>query len=268
MKFQIDHDFHIHSKLSLCSGDAEQTPARILEYARASNLKSICLTDHYWDENVSGVSDWYKIQDFAHISQALPLPQSEDIHFFFGCETDMDKHMNIGISDKMLDTFDFIIIPTTHLHMTGFTVEEWQTSVKERADLYVKRLDKLLDMDLPFHKIGVAHLTCQLIAYNFGKDRDEHLKILDCIEDSTYRELFSKFAKCGAGLELNLSAIGYSTSEWERVLRPYKIAKEQGCKFYLGSDAHHPSELDGAMARFTEIVDLLELDEKDKFTFR
>ena len=33
MKFQIDHDLHIHSRLSRCSRDREQTPARILRYA-------------------------------------------------------------------------------------------------------------------------------------------------------------------------------------------------------------------------------------------
>lgn len=88
MKYIIDNDLHIHSKLSLCSGDPEQTTENILKYAEENGLKKICLTDHFWDENVPGASDWYKKQDFKHITEALPLPESESVEFLFGCETE------------------------------------------------------------------------------------------------------------------------------------------------------------------------------------
>jgi len=70
----------------------------------------------------------------------------------------------------------------------------------------------------------------------------------------------------GLGIELNMGH-GELTdpAKRETVLRPYFIAKEQGCRFYLGSDAHHPSDLDGAMTRFSLMVDALDLTENDKF---
>jgi histidinol phosphatase-like PHP family hydrolase len=49
----------------------------------------------------------------------------------------------------------------------------------------------------------------------------------------------------------------------ELILR--RIAKKKGCKFYLGSDAHHPAPLDAARERFEAIVDALDLTEEDKF---
>ena len=49
------------------------------------------------------------------------------------------------------------------------------------------------------------------------------------------------------------------------VLSPYKIAKQCGCKFYCGSDAHHPDSLDRAKAIFESATDLLELTEEDIF---
>ena len=52
MRYKIDHDYHIHTRLSLCSEDDGQTPAAILELAKRRNLKKICLTDHFWDETV------------------------------------------------------------------------------------------------------------------------------------------------------------------------------------------------------------------------
>ncbi|MBO5369087.1 MAG: PHP domain-containing protein, partial [Clostridia bacterium] len=73
MKCIYDNDLHIHSKLSSCSNDEDQTTERILLYAKENNLKTICITDHFWDENVTGASDWYKPQNLAHISASLPL---------------------------------------------------------------------------------------------------------------------------------------------------------------------------------------------------
>ena len=103
MKFVIDHDYHIHSRQSLCSGIPEQTPERILRYAQENGIRQLCLTDHFWDETVPGASNWYKIQNYEHISCWLPLPQAEGISFKFGCETDMDKFFTIGVSKENLN---------------------------------------------------------------------------------------------------------------------------------------------------------------------
>ena len=46
MRYVFDHDFHIHSYLSTCSNDKEQSAERILKYALDNNLKQICITDH------------------------------------------------------------------------------------------------------------------------------------------------------------------------------------------------------------------------------
>ena len=51
------------------------------------------------------------------------------------------------------------------------------------------------------------------------------------------------------------------------MLRPYHIAKDCGCKFYLGSDAHKPAEISRAMTNFKAIVDALDLTEDDKHPF-
>ena len=53
MRFKFDSDLHIHSKISLCSGDERQTGERILQYAKDNGLKTVCITDHFWDENVA-----------------------------------------------------------------------------------------------------------------------------------------------------------------------------------------------------------------------
>ncbi len=258
-RFIIDHDLHLHSQLSLCSNDPKQTADALLAYGEREGLSHICVTDHYWDENVPGASGWYAAQNFAHVSQILPLPRSDACSFHFGCEIDMDRLLTLGISDKTIDAFEFIIVPTSHLHMSGFTIPPEDTSVARRAVLYMQRNHALLDMDLPFEKMGLAHFTCSLMAKNCEGSRDD---ILNAITDAEYAELFARVARSGMGVELNMPLTDPQSAD---TMRPYRIAKEQGCKFYLGSDAHHPKALDAARARLEAVIDALDLREEHKF---
>ena len=262
MRYIIDHDMHMHSQLSECSSDPLQTTEALLKHAKENNLTTICVADHYWDTQVPGVSPWYAPQNYDHISQALPLPQDEKVRFLFGCETDMDKHGVIGIPPSRFDDFDFIIVPLNHLHMFTFTHDLPVDDVPGRAQHLIKRLDQFLAADLPFHKVGVAHFTCLTILL----ENNRYLQVLDMIPDEVFARFFRGCAEKGCGIELNIK-LSEMTDEHVRptILRPYKIAKAQGCKFYLGSDTHHPADTAKAMERFNMIVDLLELTEDDKF---
>lgn len=261
MRYVYDNDLHIHSHISLCSGDLEQNNERILEYAKENNLNTICLANHFWDSDVLTDSDWYKKQNFDHINRANPLPQADGIRFLFGCETELDKHMTLGLAPDNYDKFDFIVIPTTHFHMEGFAIPEDCVSVSDKVELWFRRFNAVLDMDLPFYKVGMAHLTCGLIDGN----RDKYLKIISELPENELYAILKKAAERGVGIELNSDDMSFSDSEQAVVLRPYLIAKDCGCKFYMGSDAHHPKTLDGAKKIFERTIDLLELTEADKF---
>lgn len=270
MKYIVDNDLHIHSKQSLCGRDPEQIPERILQYAKDNGFNTVCLTDHFWDEKVkiNGTGHekdgFYALQDFKHISEMKPLPQAEGIRFLFGCETELDFLMTLGVSKERMDEFDFIVIPTTHFHMLGYTLtaKQWETA-QGRAKAWVDRFEAVLNMDLPFEKIGFAHLTCGLIARN----KEEFFEVLGNIPESEMKRLFTLAASKGAGIELNAGCLYYCENDEDIsiALKPYKIAKKCGCKFYCASDAHHPNELDSAKPIFEKIVGLLELNEEDKF---
>ena len=263
MKFSFDHDYHIHSKISSCSRDPEQTAERILRYAKKNSLKQICVTDHYWDSAVEGASGWYKPQNFEHISKIKPLPEDDEVEFLFGCETELDKFLTLGISKERYDDFDIIIIPTTHMHMTGFTIsDEDAKSNKRRAELWVERLMAILCMDLPFYKVGIAHPVCSLMSH---KSREDYIETLNMISDDDLCRVFKKAAEVGCGIEINQYDMRFSDEEAEAVLRPYRVAKECGCKFYLGSDAHHPDTFDVCQEAFERAIKLLGLTEDDRF---
>ena len=64
----------------------------------------------------------------------------------------------------------------------------------------MERNHALLDMKLPFEKMGLAHFTCSLMARNC---EGSHVDILNEISDSSYAEFFERVAKSGMGVELN-----------------------------------------------------------------
>jgi len=263
MRYVIDHDYHIHSYLSSCSKDPDQSADRLLAYAKDLGLKRICVTDHYWDSLVPGASGWYSPQNFDHIKKMRPLPKANGIDFLFGCETDMDRYRTIGIPEIRFSDFDFIIVPTTHLHMTEFTIDpEKKGSHEYLADAWVKRFEALLDSPLPFGKIGLAHPACKLIYRNSIAD---YLKTLDLISSDDMERLFAMASEAGLGIELNKSDMKFEPSYEDKVLRMFKIAKNQGCKFYLGSDAHHPKDFTDAKEIFERAIKKLGLTEADKF---
>ncbi|MBO5411809.1 MAG: hypothetical protein J6A38_01835 [Clostridia bacterium] len=262
MRYRIDHDYHIHSLLSTCSNDPLQTKERILRYAEEYGLHTVCLTNHYWDSEVDGCSEWYFNQNFEHVSKALPLPQSEKVKFLFGCETEMDKFMRLGMPLKRFDDFEFVILPTTHMHIQLVVSEQDAQSLDRRAELWVERLQSVLNMPLPFHKIGIAHLACRLIEKT---SREKYLSVLERIPTEAMECLFQQASQKGVGIELNRGDMSFSDEEAEIVLRPFRIAKAQGCKFYCGSDAHHPDALEDFKEILERAVDRLGLTEQDKF---
>ncbi len=261
MRFKADHDFHIHSTISPCCHDPEQTPEAILKYAEKNNFRKICLTNHLWDESVKSVADWHDKQTFRSVTSVLPLPQSDKAKFCFGAETDMDYKFNLGISKDRFESFDFVAIPTTHLHLAGYTVQEKLRTPQEAAEIWKTRLVELLKKDIPWHKTGIAHLTCGHIF------RDRTPEVIKLIDDDDLYSVFSDCANKGVGIELNMKTLAMSEEEKDILLRPYFIAKDCGCKFYLGSDAHKVSALESAKDNFENIITLLDLSESDKFDF-
>jgi histidinol phosphatase-like PHP family hydrolase len=260
MRYVLDHDLHIHSGLSTCSNDPLMNGETILAEAKKYNLKQICLTDHFWDETVEGASKWYASQNYEHICMAKPLPQDENIEFLFGCETEMDSDFRVALAPEHYDRFDFVIIPTTHMHMKCCVKPEDFDSIERRTQRWIDRFEALLNMDLPFYKIGVAHLACEYMGF---PSRANFLKGFASIPDEEFERLFKKAAEVGIGIELNFAE--EDLADAEIIFRPFKIAKKCGCKFYFGSDAHHPESLAKAYERNEKIIDILGLEESDKF---
>lgn len=269
MRYQVDHDLHIHSYISPCLGhDVRQTPEAILSYGLSSDFRLVCVTDHIADRKVE-TPCWNWAQDSLDLERGrklLPLPQSDYCRFLLGMEVDMDYMGNFCVSKEEMESFDFLILAPSHLHMGGFTIDKKvvDDSAEAHKKYYLERMDQILKADLPFEKCGLAHFTTCLVCPK------EPIRVFELFSDGEYEEMFGRVAEKGMGVELNFREewnIYQKKKEREEILRPFRIAKKMGCRFYLGSDSHSPEEFWGQRAFFEQVVDLLNLQEEDKFPF-
>ena len=261
MTFTFDQDLHIHSALSRCVTDKGQSPSRILQYAIENHLDTVCLTNQYWDAAVPGASRWYMEQNFEHLKKALPLPSARGVRFLFGCEADMTRDMRLTIPTERFDDFDLVLISLTHFNHSHLALPK-DAPARERAKLWADRLSAVLDMPLPFHKVGLAHLAC---SYMDLENRQNYIETLNTISADTMTKLFSKAARLGVGIELNRCDMNYSEREAYAVLRMFRIARDCGCRFYCGSDAHDATALAETPATMARAIRALGLQEADKF---
>ncbi len=262
MRYVIDNDMHIHTNISICSTDPNQTPESILKYAQKYNLKTVVIADHFWDERVEGLRPhYYGIQNFEHISKALPLPQVDGVRLLFGCEADVNADNVIGVHESRFDDFGFIVIPTTHWHLRDIIRDEVKPSNELRVKTWFEKIDALLNSNLPLHKTGLAHMLCRPIA----RSKAEYPMFLNMLPSNELERVFTTAAVKGLGIEINAGDMMYDPEEEDAVLRIFKTAKGCGCKFYLGSDAHKLEDFENAIPMFEKAIDKLGLEEKDKF---
>ncbi len=260
MEFNYLHDLHCHSILSSCCSDERMTPANIVKHAEEHNYSAVCLTDHMWDSDVPGVSGWYESQNIAHVKQSLPMPTSNKLRVLFGCETEYIGGDKLGLARNHFDEFQFVVIPATHMHMKGFVRPKYIDDETKMAELVVTRLEQLITLDLPFRKIGIAHLTLKIMF-----EEGDVTKIFMQMDEKRLMRVFDFLAKAGAGIELNAGCLAPYVENPEAWLRPYRFAKKAGCKFYSCSDAHAYEKLDIIEKVMPDIVRELSLTEDDRY---
>lgn len=260
MPFSIKQDLHCHSNLSNCCADPMLTPENIYAHALGHGYKELCLTDHLWSEKVYGASGWYAPQNTAHGRRALPLPQTGALRFRFGCEAEYLGGSHLAIADSDFELYDFVVIPINHFHMEGFVRPAEVQGIRETADLLTTRLEELTRLELPWRKIGIAHLTCPLM-YQGGNVAD----VVMAMNEVSLRKSFQFLAEHGAGIELNADAFHGWQEFREGFLRLYQIARDEGCKFYCASDAHTVAALDSIQEYLPGLIHALGLDRAQQY---
>ena len=116
--------------------------------------------------------------------------------------------------------------------------------------------------DIPFYKTGLPHFTVSLVC------QKDPVGYLELFGDGELKDIFTKVRRRGMGVELNFEPDRYTRGELKRILRP--LWDRQGMRlqvlFWRGA-SHVPENFVGRREAFEKIINLLQLEEKDKFPF-
>lgn len=257
---KITHDFHIHTRLSLCAGANGGTLRGYLETAKEQGLTALGFADHFWDagvgfeslylnsKNRDGVPNYYKTQNFEHISalkREIEATDTGDIKVLFGAEGEYDPvNHGVGVTEEVAEQLDFLIVPNSHTHMM-MDIKYYETPELHR-DYMVKALEEIATCKVSKYVKSIAH------PFNpVQTSLEDEIKVLACTPDDTFKRLFTLCAEKGIALEFNTSSIRrvfWNTSNTEEHVRMFTLAKDCGCRFSFGSDAHS----EGGHAKYAE----------------
>ena len=269
---KVKHDFHIHTNLSLCAPDKTGTVENYIMSAKRHGLLKLGFANHFWgsesgnEEYYKNVrmnpSGYYKKQNYEYISQLVPdikKNQNEGVKLYFGAECEYDPFKkSIAVTGDTVESFDFLIVPNSHTHMM---------MPKSMYEPYDKHIDFMFDA---FYNI----INCEFAGYItavahpfWAVGAPYERKILNrMISDDRYKKAFDAAANKGIGIEINVCEIVKSNPKdidvMDEDIRMFRLAKECGCRFTFGSDAHIISEHEN-YSNCDRLADVLQLTEED-----
>ncbi len=235
---KIDHDLHIHTHLSSCCKEKTlQTPAEIILLAEEMGVSTVGFSDHIWENKAARPSDWYRPQDENNISRlrAELSEISTSIRTLVGCEADMRAPGEFSISREFASELDHVLLSCSHFHMRDF-VE--QPPGHEPGDI-ARHL-------LRFFRAGIKSGLASAIAHPFLPcgHVDRFDSIISEISDAEFSEAFTEAARLEVGIEITTAFLPKAAAPFslETPVRLLSLAKEAGCLFTFGTDAHAPEQ--------------------------
>lgn len=238
----LDHDLHVHTYYSPCArredaaGRPAATPQRYLERAPELGLHLLAFTDHFVEDPAApGMVQFYKGSGLAILrdlrAELARLEPPEGLQILIGCETETLAPGAPAISRTLAEQLDFVLVPTTHYHLTG-----------------VPQPNSFAPQDVAEHMLLMLESVVRLgwvdaIAHPF--DERESLvgdlrRIYDAMDKSHLDDILSLAAENDTALEVNGSAINSpNRPNYPAMYLPVvQRAKALGVLFTFGSDAH------------------------------
>lgn len=236
---RINHDFHIHTTLSLCAHDASATVENYVRNAKRNGITKLGFSNHMWDSAIPGASErFYKPQNYDHLALLRPEIEKfggdDGIQLYFGCEAEYDPaRRDIALTEEIARKFDYILVPNSHTHM--MMPKEFYEPKQRHAQFMLDAFLDTVKSPLAKYVTAMAH-PFSAVCCPYPREL-----LYPLISDAQYGEAFSLAREADIAIELN--TCGYVHSTLQQILdhpslRMFAIAKECGCKFIFGSDAH------------------------------
>ncbi len=255
----ILYDYHMHTRLSPCSGDPEATIGNYARTLAERGFRSICITDHYWTcpEDIrrtnpdmgQPLETLREILDNKKMAEETSLP----LKVLVGAELETYSPERIGGTMELKEMLDVVLLPTNHFHIT--------TVIQQPDDHSFAGWGRHI---MKFFVAGARSRVAHVLAHPFaplGERQDTPREVLDTISDAEFFDALALANECGNAIEIN-SGMLTRPALYDALVRPFTIAKKAGCTFTVGSDTHRLATLEnyGLIGRFCDDCGITEED--------
>ena len=224
-------DLHIHTNLSRCA-PKDTTLSSYLQVCDDEGIKKIGISNHLYDD--LGVEHILRIRD-----EIKALKDQSPIKILVGCEAELFYGQKPQLQKEDASEFDYVLLSPSHIFNQIHRYSGFDLSTSDK-------IRQLLFDNFKYaceQQLGVPTAICHPLYPICAPSQQE---ILDGMTDSQLCECYSLAAQSGKSIEIHaclyrntvyLDGEGLSPS----YIRMLSIAKECGCKFHFGSDAHDAS---------------------------
>lgn len=246
-------DLHVHTNRSFCA-PATTTLSSYLPLCAQEGIQTLGISNHFYPS--SGIQHTLQVREEVTAAQDVSC-----VNLLVGCEAEVFYGRPPTLQKEEAQHFDYVLLAPSHIfnlpqEYTGFDLS---TSEKIRQLLFDNfKQACMLDLGVP---TGICHPLYPICAPG-------QQEILDGMTEKQLGECYSLAAMQQKSIEIHacvyrdtvdLDGEGLSPS----YIRMLSIAKECGCRFHFGSDAHTPkmfSGVHGLLARAAERAGITEYD--------
>jgi len=259
----LDCDLHVHTNLSLCASPDACIDIYI-EQCKRHGIKTMAITNHMWDHTVPGWENgkFYSVQDTEYVfslrDELNRVNSNGEVKCLFGCESEYSfQSRRPAIRPEIAEQMEVLLVPNSHTHIT--MPKSYYEPHRKHIDFMITAFMDIVQSDVSKYITAIPHPFLAVCC-----PYDNHL-LLNEITDDEFKRCFDAAAEKGIALELNPNYIKNKTlSEIyeDPILRMFRIGKECGCKFTIGTDAHS-SEGQNQYHLLYVLCSLLNLQEDD-----
>ena len=212
----LSRDFHTHTKLSVCAL-GEMTVRAIVRRAERLGYRQLGISDH--------LGEYTAPSDLKKHRRRLSRLET-DVNVFLGCEMNVEPSGEPVFASAEIDFLDYVMAAAEHA--VGSPVDP-TTQPMDWLRCWVGRVERLIEwrgrIDVLAHPLRTLRGHCR------GKPLMAHLPA------ERWEELMRGLARRGTAVELTDAVENYPTS-FDATREVYAIARDQGVRFSIGSDAH------------------------------
>ncbi len=232
-------DLHLHTNLSCCAPKTTAVES-YLSLCEAEGVELLGVSNHLYD--------WGGVDHTLQIKHEIDkLRNQTDIQFLVGCEAEIFYGKELYLTCEMAHNFDYVLLAPSHIFNFRDRYRDFDLSTPDKARKIMIENFKVackLNFGMP---TGFAHPLYPICA-------PWQQEVLDGISDETLRECYTLAAENNKSIEIHACVYRNTVELDDEGLSPIyikmlRVAKECGCKFHFGSDAHEPSMFIGSHAK-------------------